>query len=123
MPTRDRITEFIAMIEAGQFLEAIPRFYDENMTAQENCDPPRIGRNAQIENEKRALARYRFDAIRVASYVLDGDRVAIHYVFDITTTTGDALRMDEIAYQRWENDRIVSERYFYDPAQRKPRPG
>jgi len=35
---------------------------------------------------------------------------------------GDRLRMDETAYQLRRGDRIVSERYFYDPAQRQPRP-
>ena len=43
-----------------------------------------------------------------------------HYLFEMTTMAGDRLRMDEIAYQVWRGDRIVSERYFYDPAQRQP---
>jgi hypothetical protein len=26
------------------------------------------------------------------------------------------LRIDELAHQRWEGDKIVEERFFYDPA-------
>jgi len=92
------------------------------MTAQENNLPPRVGRAAQTANEEAALKRMRFDSIKAASYVLDGDRVAINYVFEMTTVNGDRLRMDEIAYQTWRGDQIVSERYFYDPAQRTPLP-
>jgi ketosteroid isomerase-like protein len=122
MPSRAVVEDFIATIERGEFLQALPKFYAEDMTAQENNLPPRVGRAAQTANEEAALKRMRFDSIKAASYVLDGDRVAINYVFEMTTVNGDRLRMDEIAYQTWRGDQIVSERYFYDPAQRTPLP-
>jgi len=28
--------------------------------------------------------------------------------------------MEELAWQRWEGDRIAEEEFFYDPAQNKP---
>jgi hypothetical protein len=120
MPSRAVVEDFIATIERGEFLEALPKFYAEDMTAQENNLPPRIGRAAQTANEEAALKRMRFDAIKAVSYLVDGDRVAINYVFEMTTTSGDRLRMDEIAYQLWRGDQIIHERYFFDPAQRQP---
>jgi ketosteroid isomerase-like protein len=117
MPTRERVAAFVAAVEAKQFLEAIPAFYAEDMTAQENDDPPRVGREAQVANETRALAFMRFEASRVASYLVDGDRVAIHYAMDIVAADGTRCHLEEVAYQVWRGDRIVSERYFYDPAQ------
>jgi len=120
MPSRAVVEDFIATIERGEFLEALPKFYAEDMTAQENNLPPRIGRDAQVANETAALERMHFDKIKAVSYALDGDRVAIHYAFEMTTVDGGQLRMQEIAYQLWRGDRIVSERYFYDPAQRQP---
>jgi ketosteroid isomerase-like protein len=120
MPSRAVVQAFIATIERGEFLEALLKFYAEDMTAQENNAPPRIGRAAQITNEEAALKRMRFDTIEAVSYLVDGDRVAINYVFEMTTAAGDHLRMDEIAYQLWRGDQIINERYFYDPAQRLP---
>jgi hypothetical protein len=29
--------------------------------------------------------------------------------------------MEELAYQRWEGERIAEEQFFYDPVQRTPR--
>jgi hypothetical protein len=29
--------------------------------------------------------------------------------------------MEELAYQRWEGERIAEETFFYDPAQRVPK--
>jgi hypothetical protein len=120
MPSRTVVEDFIATIERGQFLEALPRFYAEDMIAQENNSPPRVGRAAQTANEEAALKRMRFDSIKAVSYLVDGDRVAINYVFEMTTVNGDQLRMDEVAYQLWRGNQIVHERYFFDPAQRLP---
>jgi len=122
MPSRAVVEDFVATIERGEFLEAIPKFYAEDMTAQENNLPPRVGRDAQVANETAALQRMHFDKIRVQSFLVDGDRVAIHYDFEMTLRDGSGrkLKMQEIAYQLWRGDRIVSERYFYDPAQRQP---
>lgn len=120
MPSRAVVEQFIATIERGEFLEALSQFYAEDMSAQENNQPPRVGRAAQLANEEAALKRMRFDTIRAVSFLVDGERVAINYCFEMTTTFGDRLRMDEIAYQVWRGDQIISERYFYDPAQRLP---
>jgi ketosteroid isomerase-like protein len=122
MPSRAVVEQFIRTIERGQFLEALSQFYAEDMTAQENGEPPRVGRAAQLANETAALKRMRFDLIKAVSFLVDGDRVAIHYHFEMTTVAGDRLRMEEVAYQLWRDERIVSERYFYDPAQRLPKP-
>lgn len=110
------------MIERFEFLESIPRFYAEEMTARENQEAPRIGRQAQIENETRALERMRFHRMRAVSFAVDGDHVAIHWDAGMTLPDGSEIALEEIAYQTWKDDRIVAERYFYDPAQRMPRP-
>jgi ketosteroid isomerase-like protein len=47
--------------------------------------------------------------------VADGDRAAIHWVFDFTGTGGKRLRLDQIAYQTWKDGKIVHERFYYDP--------
>jgi ketosteroid isomerase-like protein len=120
MPNRATVADFIATIERGEFLEALTKFYAEDMTAQENNQPPRVGRAAQFANEEAALKRMRFDYIKAESYLVDGDRVAIQYCFEMTTAAGEPLRMNEIAYQVWRGEQIISERYFYDPAQRLP---
>lgn len=122
MPSRARVEAFLKMIREGAFLESIEAFYAEDMIAQENEEPPRVGRLAQIENERAALARVRFERSVAESFLVDGDRVAIHWTFEMRTPTGQRIRMSEIAYQLWRGDRIVEERYFYDPAQRRPVP-
>jgi ketosteroid isomerase-like protein len=49
---------------------------------------------------------------------VSGDRVVIHWIFRFDFTDGTSMMMDELAYQRWDGDRIAEERFYYDPVQR-----
>ncbi len=121
MSIEGRVKEFVARVSRGEFLEVMPEFYAEDATAQENNEPPRVGLAAMMANERGALARTKFTAIEARSVLVDGDRAAINWYFEMTVGEGLRVTLDEIAYQVWREDKIVSERYFYDPAQRKPR--
>ena len=48
--------------------------------------------------------------------VVDGDLVVINWVFDITERNGKRYVLDELAIQRWRDDKIVEEQFYYDPA-------
>jgi ketosteroid isomerase-like protein len=120
MATLDLIKELIALAEQGKFLEAIQKFYAEDATMQENLDPPRVGLAALLENERMVLARVPdIHVERVASFVVEGDRAAINWVFAYTDPNGRKIKLDEVACQEWRNGKIVRERFYYDPGQRQ----
>jgi ketosteroid isomerase-like protein len=122
MPTKERLRDFIATCERGEFVEALQNFYTDDATMQENDTPPRVGLPALVENEEAMMARARFDVKKAVSFVHDGDRVAINWLFEFEVKGVGRLRMDEIAYQEWRGDRVFRERFYYDPAQRNPLP-
>ena len=114
------VIQFISLCEDGRFLEAVERFYDEDAIVQENNEPPRIGRAAQAAHERNVPSRIReIHLNRAASFLVDGDRAAINWVYEYTGSDGLRHRLDEIAYQQWGDGRIVRERFFYDPEQRR----
>jgi ketosteroid isomerase-like protein len=120
MPSRDRVQALIAMVERGRYVEAIEAFYAEDASTQENLDPPRRGLQKLIEGERRVMASFREIRTRkVQTYLVEGDTVAINWVFDFVGRDGGTFTQDEIALQRWRGDRIVEERFYYDPAQRQ----
>jgi ketosteroid isomerase-like protein len=51
--------------------------------------------------------------------VVEGDRVAIHWIFELTDKSGTVHRIDEVALQEWRGDKIFRERFFYDPSKPK----
>jgi ketosteroid isomerase-like protein len=115
MPTRARVQELITAVVTGDHAEAIARFYTDTATMQENAGEPRRGLAHLVDRERKVTAQ----VARIVTHppdavVVDGDRVAIHWVFDFTHEDGRVRRVDEIALQVWDGDKIASERFFYD---------
>ncbi|TFZ01955.1 nuclear transport factor 2 family protein [Ramlibacter humi] len=122
MPSADTLERFIARVESNAHVEAILEFYAEGASMQENFDPPRVGREALVANEQRALSMAKSvysECVRPA--FVSGDRVVIRWIFEFTGHDGSVRRIEELAYQRWEGERIAQEQFFYDPRQFAPR--
>jgi len=116
MPSRARVDEFIAAVESGDHAGAVERYYTEDASMQENAAAPRRGRDLLVAHERAVLERMAKVYSKAVSSVVEGDRVAIHWNFEMTDKSGKLRRFDEIAYQEWRGDRICRERFFYDPA-------
>jgi len=118
MPTPETLERFIAQVEQNAHAEAIEEFYTVNATMQENQAAPRVGRDVLVANERRVLARARAVSSQCVRPVLvNGDRVVIRWMFRFEWRDGTVTRMEELAWQRWEGERIAEETFFYDPAQ------
>ena len=81
MPTRQRLNEFIAVVESGDHAGAIERYYTEDSSMQENAAAPRVGRDALVAHERGVLARMSHVYSKAISSVVEGDNVAIHWIF------------------------------------------
>ena len=123
MPTTDTLERFIARVEQNAHIEAAEEFYTLDATMQENTAAPRVGRDAHVANERRVLSRARsVVSTCVRPVFVNGDKVVIRWVFRFEWLDGTVTQMEELAYQRWEGERIAEETFFYDPAQRVPKP-
>jgi hypothetical protein len=110
--------------QCGQHLRSlstVDEFYAENASLQENQEAPRVGRAAAIARERAMLAKAAsISSTCVRPVFANGDHVVIRWIFHFEWKDGTATRMEELAYQRWEGERIAEETFFYDPAQRAP---
>jgi hypothetical protein len=122
MPSTETLERFIARVESNAHAEACEEFYTASSTMQENQAPPRVGRDAHVANERKVMARAKSVESRcIRPVFVNGNRVVIRWVFRFDWGDGTATRMEELAYQRWEGERIAEETFFYDPAQRVPK--
>ena len=119
MPSEATLESFIAMVESNDHVAAIERFYTEDATMQENHDEPRKGRSALAAREAEFLklwAKVESKCVRPAFRA--GDHVVVRWNFAFTAADGTTRKMDELAYQRWEGDKIAEERFYYDSKNR-----
>lgn len=122
MPSLDTLERFIRRVEENAHAQAVEEFYTEHSTMRENQEPPRVGRVAHVAREQKVLERVRtLKSKCVHPVFVVGDRVVIRWIFEFEWLDCTVTRMEELAYQRWEGERIAEEQFFYDPAQRAPR--
>jgi ketosteroid isomerase-like protein len=117
VPSRERVLEFIERVVSDDHVSAIEDFYTKDASMQENGHPPRVGRDLFVAHEQKALARVaEMRTLPVDHFAIDGDTVFLHWIFDMVAKDGSIRRLDEISMQQWRGDRIVRERFYYDPA-------
>lgn len=116
MPSKQRVMELVRQIEQWKLLEAFEEFYADDVVMQENQNPPTVGKAANRERERgfvSSVAEVRES--RVTEVLVDGDDVVLRWKAEYTTTDGQRVEVDQLALQKWRGDRIVRERFVYDP--------
>jgi len=122
MPTAETLERFIALVEQNAHIEAVEGFYTVDASMHENQPTSRIGRDSHVANERRVLSKTKtLMSTCVRPVFVSGDKVVIRWVFRFEWLDGTVTRMEELAYQRWEGERIAEETFFYDPAQLVPK--
>jgi len=116
MSIKPHVLDLIRLVEDSKMLDAITKYYDENIAMQENTLPPVVGFATNYEREASFYGSLLALKFTLVSVVVEGDRAVINWVFDYTTADGKQYRMDEIAVQTWRNGKIVHERFIYDTA-------
>ena len=118
MPDRATLESFAALVEAGDYVGAIERYYAPDAATRENGAAPLGGRDALVAKEQGVMAAYRtIEAKRLGPIMIEGDHAAIAWRFTFTTRDGATRTMEEIAWQTWRGAQLVEERFFYDPKQ------
>ncbi len=120
MPTQAALDAFVAQVVSGDHVGAIRDWYHDDAWTQENQAPPiQGGREALMKREAAMLERSQSVATElVGGPLIAGDQVAIRWRFTFVFKDGGQMRQEEVAWQTWRGDRIASETFFYDPAQR-----
>src|SRR5438128_8504351 len=94
MPSRERLDEFIAVVESGDHAGAIERYYTEDSSMQENAAPPRVGRGLLVAHERGVLARMSHVYSKAISSVVEGDHGDIQRTLVLTHKSGTVHRTD-----------------------------
>jgi hypothetical protein len=121
MPTVETIERFIKRVEQNAHVEAVEEFYSADSSMQENQSQPRVGRDAHVAAERKVMSGAKSISSQcVRPVFINGDNVVVRWIFRFEWLDGSITHMEELAYQRWQGERIAEEVFFYDPAQRIP---
>jgi ketosteroid isomerase-like protein len=116
MPTRDQVAKLVRYVEANRILDAIDELYADDVSMQDNLDPPVVGKAANRERERAFFGGVTVHQNRALSIAVDGDQAVIHWLLEFTGGDGKRYRLDQLSHQDWQDGRIVKERFYYDSA-------
>jgi ketosteroid isomerase-like protein len=116
MTTRDQVARLVRYVEANRILDAIDEFYADDVSMQDNLNPPVVGKAANRERERAFFDGITVHQNRALSVAVDGDQAVIHWLFEFTGGDGKRYRLDQLSHQDWRDGRIVKERFYYDSA-------
>jgi hypothetical protein len=117
MALADQLREFIALCEAGSTVQALERFYAEEVVVFENHERARAGRKACLEFEREAQTQAREPAQLKARSFASNETTSvtfIEWVIRFVSDEGRPMRLDEVAVQTWARGQIVEERFYYE---------
>jgi len=122
MPSKEIIEKFIQAVEQEPHDQVIQDFYTDDASIQENQNPPRVGIENLIKNEKKMLqkASVVHSECQRPFFQID-DTVVIRWKFKFEWKDDSVTEIEEMVYQKWRGNKIYQEQFFYDPKQFIPK--
>jgi ketosteroid isomerase-like protein len=114
---KENVARFCELLARGEPLRAIEEFYAEDVCVFENRTLARAGREQCLLHEREALTRVREPPrFKLHRWAVD-ERTGvafIEYTVRFVSNSGRPMRIEEVAVQSWDGDRISNERFYYE---------
>jgi len=104
------------MIKEGRIMEAMKTFYAENVVMAENDAEPTVGLGANLEREQAFVDHTTWYGLELKDVALGENVAMVRWFMDFHNTQyGPRLAFTQVAVQKWQDGKIVDERFYYSP--------
>ncbi|HET9933676.1 MAG TPA: hypothetical protein VFQ35_23385 [Polyangiaceae bacterium] len=113
----NNVLAFCELLERGEPLRAMERFYADDVCVFDNRELARAGREQCLAHEREALTRLPAPpSFKVHRYAVnDATQVVfIEYTLRFLSEAGRPMRIEQVSVQTWEGARISTERFYYE---------
>ena len=112
---QQRLEDLHNHIRQGKIIEALNEFYDTDTVMQENANPPTKGLAANIQREKQFMSGVKeWKGFHVRATGVGNNVTFYEATADFVTTSGQYMHLEQVSVAKWQNDKIVHERFYYD---------
>ena len=101
------------MIIQGKSVEAFQRFYAENVVAQENDEPERVGRESWMRARQEMEKSIRNFHAMVLANAAEGNTSFSEWEYDLELEGMGAMKMVQVAVRRWQDGKVIRERFYH----------
>src|SRR5437016_12383197 len=113
MNTLELDDQLNTLIIQGKSIDALRQFYAEDVVAQENDEPERVGRDAWLQARQGMEKSIKKFNARVLAHAANGDTSFSEWEYNIELAGMGAMRISQVAVRRWKNGKVVRERFYH----------
>ncbi len=114
MNLKESVAELNSLILDGRALEAFEKYYAEDVVMQENELPPTVGKDANRKRENEFFSNLvEFRGAEVKAVAVGDGVTMVEWYFDYTHKEWGKRTYHQVAVQRWEDGKIIHERFYY----------
>ena len=113
---KQNVDAFLKLLTKGEFVQAAEFFYAEDVNVFENQKLVRAGRKQCLEYEQGQLEHQTTPPVVKLRKVALNEAMGyafLEYTLRFTDIRNRPMRIDEVAVQSWEGDKISEERFYY----------
>lgn len=113
---KDKVNHLNAEILKGNILGVFEELYAENVVMQENSEAQRIGKTVNREYEEafvNSIEEFHGAEIRSVNVNEEAGTSSVESFMDFTLKGYGRVTRSQVAVQKWENGKIVFERFYY----------
>lgn len=108
-------SELNAQIQKGEIMAAFEKYYADDIVMQENNEPPFEGKVANRAREQAFVDSVgQVHAITLVNSAVNGKIAFSEWLMDVTFRNGQRVQMAQVAVRRWNDGRVVHERFYYN---------
>jgi len=112
--TKELVEGLAQMIKEGKMLEAFEKYYADNVSMQENDEAPRVGKEVNRAFEKTFVEGItEFHSAEILGTASNDNYSMIESSMDVTHKDWGRIARTQVAVQRWENNQIIKEKFYY----------
>jgi ketosteroid isomerase-like protein len=115
----ESVSDFVSLCVSGRSVDAIERYYAEDVVVFENNELARAGREKAAKEEREAIASQPVPPTLKALGHAVNDQAGLAYItwlIRFVSKDEKPMRIEEVAMQRWAGGKIIEERFFYEGA-------
>ena len=112
----ESVHDLAKMIGDGKLMEAFEKYYADNVSMQENEGEIRTGKDANRKAEEAFVGGItKINEITMLAVTVGDNVSALEYHFDVQHKEYGRINKNQVAIQRWQNNKITSEKFYYNP--------
>jgi len=102
------------MLLQGKDLEALEKFYDEQVEVQENDREPLRGKDLAIKAKKDFLSRVsEVNCVKPLKVAVGEKTTMVEWHLSYQLDEGSKKEFTQVAVQEWKDGRIVKEKFYF----------